>query len=196
DGSPAHARRHAAAVHSAQLRLVAEPIVGALPHKPPHRPGDAAGAAAPPELKHADGHPPVVGQARAETDHAQGLFLSILRRWAHRVSNQGPTGYEPVALPTELWAPATLHATLHHSALTGQALWLYPRVYSSVIDKTPQHLAAAGMPQLAERLGLDLTDALARHIKVVAYFLQRMRRVHTDPKTLTQDALFPWCKRL
>ena len=24
--------------------------------------------------------------------------------WAHLVSNQGPTGYEPVALPTELWA--------------------------------------------------------------------------------------------
>ena len=26
------------------------------------------------------------------------------RIWAHLVSNQGPTGYEPVALPTELWA--------------------------------------------------------------------------------------------
>jgi hypothetical protein len=25
-------------------------------------------------------------------------------KWAHLVSNQGPTGYEPVALPTELWA--------------------------------------------------------------------------------------------
>ena len=24
--------------------------------------------------------------------------------WAHLDSNQGPTGYEPVALPTELWA--------------------------------------------------------------------------------------------
>ena len=24
--------------------------------------------------------------------------------WAHLGSNQGPTGYEPVALPTELWA--------------------------------------------------------------------------------------------
>ncbi len=25
-------------------------------------------------------------------------------KWAHLASNQGPTGYEPVALPTELWA--------------------------------------------------------------------------------------------
>lgn len=25
--------------------------------------------------------------------------------WAHLDSNQGPTGYEPGALPAELWAP-------------------------------------------------------------------------------------------
>lgn len=25
-------------------------------------------------------------------------------KWAHLGSNQGPTGYEPVALPAELWA--------------------------------------------------------------------------------------------
>ena len=28
-------------------------------------------------------------------------------RWAHQGSNLGPTGYEPVALPTELWALRT-----------------------------------------------------------------------------------------
>ena len=26
--------------------------------------------------------------------------------WAHQESNLGPTGYEPVALPVELWAPS------------------------------------------------------------------------------------------
>lgn len=26
------------------------------------------------------------------------------KKWAHLDSNQGPTGYEPVALPAELWA--------------------------------------------------------------------------------------------
>jgi hypothetical protein len=31
--------------------------------------------------------------------------VSVLKYWwAHLVSNQGPTGYEPVALPAELWA--------------------------------------------------------------------------------------------
>ncbi len=28
----------------------------------------------------------------------------LLPWWAHLGSNQGPTGYEPVALPAELWA--------------------------------------------------------------------------------------------
>ncbi len=38
-------------------------------------------------------------------------FSSLLKyeysilEWAHLESNQGPTGYEPVALPAELWAP-------------------------------------------------------------------------------------------
>src|SRR3990170_6014103 len=31
---------------------------------------------------------------------------SFLSWWAHLGSNQGPTGYEPVALPAELWAPS------------------------------------------------------------------------------------------
>ena len=30
---------------------------------------------------------------------------SLSIQWAHLGSNQGPTGYEPVALPAELWAP-------------------------------------------------------------------------------------------
>ena len=34
-----------------------------------------------------------------------GMAAFIPRTWwAHLDSNQGPTGYEPVALPTELWA--------------------------------------------------------------------------------------------
>ena len=77
----------------------------------------------------------------------------------------------------------TLHATVRQTAWTVKALWLYPYVFSGVIDKAPQHLAAAGMPQLAKRLGFDLADALACHIKVMAHFFQRMRRVHANPKT-------------
>ncbi len=31
-----------------------------------------------------------------------------IKWWAHPVSNQGPAGYEPAALPAELWAPLNL----------------------------------------------------------------------------------------
>ena len=31
-------------------------------------------------------------------------YMSLVKWWAHLGSNQGPTGYEPVALPAELWA--------------------------------------------------------------------------------------------
>src|SRR4029453_15709968 len=87
-------------------------------------------------------------------------------------------------------------ATLRQTTWPVKALWLYPHVSSGVIDKAPQHLAAAGMPQLSGGLSFVLGDTLARHIKAVAHFLQRMRRVHADPKTLAQDPLFPWCERL
>ncbi len=32
------------------------------------------------------------------------LFKRKIKWWAHPVSNQGPAGYEPAALPAELWA--------------------------------------------------------------------------------------------
>ena len=32
------------------------------------------------------------------------ILNMVCNWWAHLASNQGPTGYEPVALPTELWA--------------------------------------------------------------------------------------------
>ncbi len=33
--------------------------------------------------------------------------MFICKWWAHQDSNLGPTGYEPVALPAELWALKT-----------------------------------------------------------------------------------------
>ena len=39
--------------------------------------------------------------------------------WAHLGSNQGPTGYEPVALPTELWA----HAMVAFRCFPRDRLW-------------------------------------------------------------------------
>ncbi len=36
----------------------------------------------------------------------QVSFQTSGKWWAHLDSNQGPTGYEPGALPAELWAPS------------------------------------------------------------------------------------------
>jgi hypothetical protein len=38
-------------------------------------------------------------------------FICNSDKWAHLGSNQGPTGYEPVALPAELWAQIFLFLT-------------------------------------------------------------------------------------
>src|SRR5208283_1272560 len=41
-----------------------------------------------------------------------------------------------------------------------------------VFQECPQAMAAAGVAQFAQRLGLDLADALARHGKVLSDFLE------------------------
>src|SRR5690606_40008252 len=46
------------------------------------------------------------------------------------------------------------------------------------------------MLELAQRLGFDLTDALAGHRELLADFLQRVVRVHADTEPHPQHALF------
>src|SRR5208283_454902 len=50
--------------------------------------------------------------------------------------------------------------------------------------------------QLAQRLGFDLADALARDIELLAYLFQRMLAVATDPEAQADDFLFFWRKSL
>ncbi len=47
--------------------------------------------------------PGTLNPARLSSSQAEPLNPG-LQKWAHLGSNQGPTGYEPVALPAELWA--------------------------------------------------------------------------------------------
>src|SRR5690348_6666093 len=42
------------------------------------------------------------------------------------------------------------------------------------------------MPQLAQRLGLDLADALAGHVELLADFFQRVVGVHVDAEAHPQ----------
>src|SRR6266436_4539128 len=51
------------------------------------------------------------------------------------------------------------------------------------------------MPQLAQRLGLDLADAFASHGKRLAHFFQSVLRAVFQTKAHLDDLLFAWSKR-
>src|SRR4051794_34178343 len=65
-------------------------------------------------------------------------------------------------------------------------------VSRSVIEEAPQLAAAARMLELAQRLRLDLADALAGHRELLADLLQRVVGVHADAEAHAQHALFTW----
>src|SRR5262249_34006242 len=76
-----------------------------------------------------------------------------IQKWAHLDSNQDLTGYEPGALPLS-YGPA--------------------RRTCSSFQEAPQFLRARRMAQLAQRLGLDLANALARDGEILADFFERV----------------------
>src|SRR5262249_9932346 len=59
----------------------------------------------------------------------------------------------------------------------------------SVVQEAPQLPAPARMLQLAQRLRLDLPDALARHAELLAALLQRVVGVHPDSEPHAQHPL-------
>src|SRR5262245_48124552 len=62
-----------------------------------------------------------------------------------------------------------------------------PRVL--VIQKAPQLAASARVLELAQRLGLDLADALARDRELLADLFQRVVGIHADAEAHAQHAL-------
>src|SRR3954447_8367691 len=64
-----------------------------------------------------------------------------------------------------------------------------------VIQKAPQLPAPARMLQLAQRLRLDLADALARHRELLADLFERMVGVHADAEAHAEHALLAWRER-
>src|SRR5438067_1824295 len=89
------------------------------------------------------------------------------RRWAHQDSNLEPADYEPAALTVELWTPTILR----RPSFEERAKFARPR----------------GVPQLAERLGFDLPDALARDREALADFLQRVLAAVADTEAHLDD---------
>ena len=79
--------------------------------------------------------------------------------WAHQDSNLGPTGYEPVALPTELWAPKR--------SLDGVAkrVLLFETSSLDNIRVTFELPRAARMLQLLESLRFNLPHSLACYVE-------------------------------
>src|SRR5437773_8277818 len=61
---------------------------------------------------------------------------------------------------------------------------------SPAFEKRPQLPAARRMPQLAQRLRLDLPDPLAGDVELLADFLQRVVGVHLDAETHPQHLRF------
>src|SRR5712692_1779402 len=69
------------------------------------------------------------------------------------------------------------------------------RLLPSMLQEAPQHLRARRMLELAQRLRLDLADALARHRELQADLLERMVAVETDAETHAQHALLARMER-
>src|SRR3990172_1027260 len=63
--------------------------------------------------------------------------------------------------------------------------------YLSLLNERAKPLASAGVAQLAERLCLDLADALPGHLEVLPHFLQRVVRLLADAEPHTEDTLLP-----
>ena len=59
-----------------------------------------------------------------------------------------------------------------------------------MIEETAEFAASAGVFQLAQRLRLDLPYSLPGHRELLADFLKRMVRVHTDAEAHAQHPLF------
>src|ERR1700730_18390721 len=73
-----------------------------------------------------------------------------------------------------------------HSSAAGERRGFRPRgkplgaVASVIHQEAAQLLAAARVAELAQRLGLDLTDAFARDVELLADFLESVVGVHVD----------------
>src|SRR4249920_3493141 len=67
---------------------------------------------------------------------------------------------------------------------------------ASVLDERLEALRARRMPQLAQRLRLDLADALARDLEVLADLFERVVALLADAEAHAQDLLLARRQRL
>src|SRR5918999_3588696 len=68
-------------------------------------------------------------------------------------------------------------------------------VRSALVEEAAQHARAARVLELAQRLGFDLANALARHRELLADLFQRVVGVHADAEAHAQHAFLAWRER-
>src|SRR5205814_8278675 len=98
----------------------------------------------------------------------------------------------PLICPAELSAP---RAYINQKGRTC-GLFVLRRLLSLLIEQALQQLAPRRMAQLAQRLGLDLAYALARHIELLADLFQRVVSGHLDAEAHPQHLRFARRQRI
>src|SRR5262249_55665168 len=58
-----------------------------------------------------------------------------------------------------------------------------------ILDEGAEVAAPQGMTQLPERLGLDLANALARHLEPLAHLFERVLTLFADAESQSKDLL-------
>src|SRR5690606_29443371 len=66
-----------------------------------------------------------------------------------------------------------------------------PGFSGSLVEEGAQMLASRRVAQLAQRLGLDLTDTLAGYIELLTHLFKGVVSVHVDTEAHAQDLGFP-----
>src|SRR3984957_14806417 len=121
-----------------------------------------------------------------EEVHPNGDAIKPRNGW-HRLEPPSPPRTEALAAspPTELDISSL--AVLYVEVGTSDFGWGEANL-CSVIQEASQFPRARRVLQLAQRLGLDLADALARHRELLADFFQRVVGVHAYAEAHAQHA--------
>src|SRR5512142_2980143 len=102
-------------------------------------------------------------------------FSTVVYWWAHQDSNLGRAGYEPAALPLSYGPSSSPLSPVSRpkSLIAGPTNDQRPTtsILRASFEKRTQLPAPRRVAQLAERLRLDLPDALARDREALAHLL-------------------------
>src|SRR5262249_44205562 len=127
----------------------------------------------------------VIARFGAMTSTAPGVLAGA--RWHSPTPIRRPTERCRGSLPAGGAASAIIGARAISPGSAGRNFFESAEVL--IIQKAGQLAAAGRVLELAQRLGLDLADALARHRELLADLFQRVVGIHADAEAHAQHAL-------